>query len=76
MESDRCLSTLTLSILTLSKVSFSDILRNDYLDHFDTFGENFDFDTLKNDTFESVCVDRHPLCHISTGAYILSTYLT
>ena len=54
-----CLSTLTLSILTLSgmslsKVSLSDILRNDYLDHFDTFGENFDFDTFKNDTFESV----------------------
>ena len=38
-------------------MSFSDILRNDY---FDTFGENFDFDTLKNDTFESICVDRHP----------------
>ena len=49
----RCLSTLTLSILTLSrmtlsKVSFSDILRNDYLDHFDTFGENFDFDTFES----------------------------
>ena len=57
--------------MTLSKVSFSNLLKNDYLDHFDTFGENFDFDT-----FESVCVDRHPLCHISTGAYILSTYLT
>ena len=67
-----CLSTLTLSILaisriTLSKVSFSDILRNGYLNHFDTFGENFDFDTFKNDTFESVWVDRHPL-------YILCTY--
>ena len=50
-----CLSSLTLSILTLSKVPFSDFLRNDYLDHFDTyFGENFDFDTFKNDTFESV----------------------
>ena len=35
------------------KVSFSDILRNDYLDHFDTFGENFDFDTFKNDTFKN-----------------------
>ena len=35
--------------MTLSKVSFSDILRNDYLDHFDTFGENFVFDTFKND---------------------------
>ena len=53
---------------TLSKVSFSDILRNDYWDHFDTFGENFYFDTFKNDTFkndtfkndtfESVWVDR------------------
>ena len=40
--------------MTLSKVSFSDILRNDDLDHFDTFGENFDFDTFNNDTFESV----------------------
>ena len=47
------LSTLTLLILTLSKVSFSDILRNNYLDHFDTFGENYDFDTFENDTFES-----------------------
>ena len=38
-----CLSTRTLFILVLSrtklsKVSFSDILRNDYLDHFDNFG--------------------------------------
>ena len=54
-----CLSTLALLILTLSRmtlsnVSFSDILRNVYLDHFDTFGENFDFDTFKNDTFESL----------------------
>ena len=40
--------------MTLSKVSFSDILRNDYLDHFDTFGEIFDFDTFKNGTFKSV----------------------
>ena len=39
--------------MTLSKVSFSDILRNDHWDHFDTFGENFDFDTFKNDTFEN-----------------------
>ena len=46
--------------MTLSKVSFSDILRNYYLDHFDTF-EDLDFDTFKNDTFESVKVDRHPL---------------
>ena len=51
--------------MTLLKGSFSDILWNDYLDHFDTFGENFDFDTFKNDTFEndtfeSVSVDRHP----------------
>ena len=37
----------------LSKVSFSDIIRNDYLDHFNTFGENLDFDTFKNDTFEN-----------------------
>ena len=39
---------------------FSDILRNEYWDQFETFGENFDFDTFKNDTFESVWVDRHP----------------
>ena len=39
--------------MTLSKVSFSDILRNDNLDHFDTFGENFKFDTFKNDTFKN-----------------------
>ena len=37
-------------------MSFSDILRNDCLDHFDTFGENFDFDT-----FESVLVDARVL---------------
>ena len=30
------------------KVSFSDILRNDYWDHFDTFGEIFDFDTFES----------------------------
>ena len=48
------LSILTLSRMTLSKVSFSDILRNDYLDPFDTYGGNFDFDTFKNDIFESV----------------------
>ena len=45
--------------MTLSKVSFSDILGNDNWDRFDTFGVNFDFDTFKNinfenDTFESV----------------------
>ena len=47
-------STLTLLILTLlritlSKGSFSDILGNDYWDHSDTFGENFDFYTFKSD---------------------------
>ena len=51
--------------MTLSKVSFSDILGNDNWDHFDTFGGNFDFHTFKNDTleidtFESVIVDRLP----------------
>ena len=46
------LSILILSRMTLSKVSFSYFLRNDYLDHFDTFGENFDFDTFKNDTLK------------------------
>ena len=29
------------------------IFRNDYLDHFDTFGKKFDFDTFKNDTFKN-----------------------
>ena len=60
--------------MTLSKVSFSDILRNDCLDHFDTFEENFDFDTFKNDTFvndtfESVLVDRHPLRYYTFISY-------
>ena len=45
---------LTLSRMILSKVSFSDILGNDHWDHSNTFGENFDSDTFKNDTFESV----------------------
>ena len=50
--------------MTLSKVSFSDILGNDWWDHFVTFRENFDFYTFgfytfKNDTFESVRVDAH-----------------
>ena len=50
---------LTLSRMTLSKVSFSDILGNDYWYHFDTCEENFDFYnfgfyTFKNDTFENV----------------------
>ena len=31
-----------------------------YLGHFDTFGENFDFDTFENETFESILVERHP----------------
>ena len=39
-------------------MSFSDILRNDYLDYFDTFGENGDFDTFKNDTFENDTFER------------------
>ena len=41
---------LTLSRMTLSKVSFLDILRKDYFDHFDTFKN----DAFQNDTFESV----------------------
>ena len=53
-----CLSTLTLLIFTLSRMTL-----NYYLDHFDTFGENFAFDTFKNDTFESVWVDRHHLSY-------------
>ena len=47
------LSILTLSRMTLSNVPFLDILINDYLGHFDNFGENFDFDTFKNDTFKN-----------------------
>ena len=58
--------------MTLSKVSFSDILRNTYLDHFDTFGENFDCDTFENDTFESVRVDRHPLCRTLHTMYAIT----
>ena len=42
--------------MTLSKVPFSDFLRYDYLDHFDTFKN----DTFESDTFEHVWVDRHP----------------
>ena len=59
--------------MTLSNVSFSYFLRNDYLDHFDTLGENFDFDTFKKDTFESVCVDAHShmLCCFSVPSYLL-----
>ena len=50
--------------MTLSIVSFSYILADDYWDHSDTFGENFDFHTIgfyayKNDTFESIWVDGH-----------------
>ena len=44
------LSIWTLLRMTLSKVSFLDILRNDYLGHFDTFGEIFDFDTFENES--------------------------
>ena len=49
-------------------VSFLDILRNDYLGHFDTFGESLDFGTFKNDafendTFESVWVDAQGQFH-------------
>ena len=60
-------STFVLLILTLSKVSFSDILGNDYWDHSDTFEKKtyfytFGIYTLKNDTLESVWVDDHGLC--------------
>ena len=48
-------------LMTLSKVSFSDILRNDYLDHFDTF---------ENDTFEGVWVDAHSLGMFWKGHFI------
>ena len=43
---------LTLSRMTLSKVSFSDILGNDYWDNSDTFDENFElfFPTLSKMT--------------------------
>ena len=39
---------------TFKSVTF----RNDHLDHFDTFGENFDVDTFENDTFES-CLSKN-----------------
>ena len=55
---------------TFKSVIFRYILRNNYLDHFDTFGENFDFDTFNNDTFESVIVDRHPLYNIITWRFL------
>ena len=32
-----------------------------YTFNFDTFGENFDFDTFQNDTFESVWGDAHSI---------------
>ena len=61
--------------MTLSKVSFSDILRNNYLGQFDTFRENFDFDTFKNDTFKSVIFRYFPrndyLDHFDTFGKIL-----
>ena len=52
--------------MTLSKVSFSDLLGNDFLDHSDNFEQTFDFYTFdlytfKNHTFESVRVkERAP----------------
>ena len=42
----------TFNFDTFKSVIFR-FLQNDYLDHFDTFGENFDFETIKNDTFEN-----------------------
>ena len=57
---------------TLSKVSFSDILRNDYWDHFDILGENFDFDTFKYGTFEIVWVDAHAL----STYYLISKFFS
>ena len=62
-------TTLSISTLlknTLSKVSFSNLLTNDFLDH-PKASENFfyfytfDFYTFKNYTFESVVVSAHAL---------------
>ena len=50
---------MTLSRITLSKVSFSDLLENEFLDHSDTFEQIFDFYTFKNHTYESVGVSAH-----------------
>ena len=55
--------TTTLSISTLSKVSFSNLLTNDFLDHPKTSEDffyfyTFDFYTFKNYTFESVVVSK------------------
>ena len=47
--------------MILSKVSFLDLLENDFLDQSNTFEQPFDFETFdfytfKNHTFESVIV--------------------
>ena len=48
--------------MTLSKVSFSKLLENDFWDHPDTLEffdfYTFDFYTFKNHTFENARVDR------------------
>ena len=44
--------------MTLSKVSFSKLLENDFWGSSRHFRDNFDFYTFKNYTFESVGVDR------------------
>ena len=69
-------TTLSISTLlknTLSKVSFSNLLTNDFLDH-PKASENFfyfytfDFYTFKNYTFESVVVSAHALSTLSLSA--------
>ena len=62
-------TTLSISTLlknTLSKVSFSNLLTNDFLDHpkaSENFFYTFDFYTFENYTFESVVVSAHTQSH-------------
>ena len=58
--------TTTLLKNALSKVSFSNLLTNDFLDHPKAsekffYFYTFDFYTFKNYTFESVVVSAHAL---------------
>ena len=56
------ITTLSISTLlknALSKVSFSNLLTNDFLDHPKASENFFYFYTFKNCTFESVVVSAH-----------------
>ena len=68
LPSSLCCKTLHYEdVYLLLHLQFWHFLKNYYLAHFDTFGENFDFDTFNNDTFEnytfeSVWVDVQGQC--------------